>query len=820
MFKGLIVSCLLMFGALLMAQTTEVKIKVQDEHRLPISEVFLNTENGSHAGVTNKEGVLTLQVPIGLIRLNASHIGYHSLDTIIQVRQSMEILLTLSDVSYWFSELDLISTWIRDRTPMTYNSYDKAYIDRNNQGQDVPYILQWTPSVVATSDAGAGIGYTGISIRGSDPTRINVTINGVPLNDSESQGVFWVNMPDFASSVDNVQIQRGAGSSTNGAGAFGATINLSTKQVNTEPYGSVSTTIGSFNTRRLNVVAGTGLINKKFTFDVRASKIDSDGYIDRASSDLQSLNISAAYLGKKSALKFNIFSGREVTYQAWNGLPYQFASSEGLRTYNISGARSDGSFYDNQVDNYTQTHYQLIHQYTPFEGLYTNFTLHYTRGYGYYEEFRENDRLNRYKIDPIEIGSTVITRSDLIRRRWLDNHFYGGIFSVNYDAPDLKNSVNFGVALNEYRGDHFGEIIWARFAGDSEYRDHYYFNDARKLDFNTFLKYNRILSDVWSLFGDVQYRRINYRYAGDNNAGWVFDGDVSFDFFNPKAGLFYRDKRGNEGYASFATAAREPNRRDFTDTSEGNQPRPEFMYNPEVGYRYKGGYYNIGANLYLMYYKDQLALTGAINDVGAAVRTNIDDSYRAGVELEADIRLGGFFMATAVTLSRNRALEFIEFIDDWDTGGQIEVVHNNTDLAFSPDIIANLEVGYKANQMTAWGIRFAPELSLLNKYVGRQFMDNTSSLDASLDPYTFSDLRLRIPIDLKGKQALEFNFWINNIFDSQFFSNGWVYRFRSAGYSPLADDPYARREGMGQYNLTGLFPQAGRNWLMGLKYSF
>lgn len=812
--------CFLSFGAYLSAQDFTVQITVKDTRDQPVEDVFLSLKNGQSSGMTNNKGQYSFRANAGSLQLSSTHISYVPLDTTFFIQANTSIVLTLQDASYWFSELDLISTWIRDKTPMTYNSYDKAYIEKNNQGQDVPYILQWTPSVVATSDAGAGIGYTGISVRGSDPTRINVTINGVPLNDSESQGVFWVNMPDFASSVDNVQIQRGAGSSTNGAGAFGATINLSTKQVRTEPYGSVATTIGSFNTRRLNAIAGSGLINGKFTIDVRASKIDSDGYVDRASSDLQSFQISTAYLGKKSSLKFNVFTGKEVTYQAWNGLPYQFSLEEGLRTYNISGARSDGTFYDNQVDNYTQTHYQLIHQYSPFNRFYTNFTLHYTRGFGYYEEFRENDRLNRYKIDPIVIENTTISRSDLIRRRWLDNHFYGGIFSINYDSEDLKDSWNFGIALNEYRGDHFGEIIWARFAGDSEYRDHYYFNDATKVDFNTFLKYNREISSVWSLFADVQYRRINYKYAGDNNAGWVFDGDVSFDFFNPKAGIFYRDNQGSEGYFSFATAAREPNRRDFTDTAEGNQPKPEFMYNPELGYKHKGRNHSVGANLYFMYYRDQLALTGAINDVGAAIRTNIDQSYRAGIELEAAFNVGGFFAGTAVTLSRNKAIEFLEYIDDWDTGGQFEVVHSNTNLAFSPDVIANLEIGYKMDGIQLFGRQISPDISLLNKYVGRQFMDNTSNPDASLDPYTFSDLRIRIPIDLKGKQSLELSFWINNIFDSQFFSNGWVYRFRSAGYSPLADDPYARREGMGQYNLTGLFPQAGRNWLLGLKYSF
>lgn len=819
MYKLLFILFALQATAVCMGQV-DLRIIIEDVNGNPISNVWIEVIDDEIYTESDAEGRAQLSLLPGEKRFNLSHLGFEKIDTTVMVSRSGSIQFQMTEVSYLFDEVELISTWVKDRTPITYSNYDKEYIQKNNQGQDMPFLLQWTPSAVVSSDAGAGIGYTGISIRGSDPTRINVTINGVPLNDSESQGVFWVNLPDFASSVDNIQIQRGAGSSTNGAGAFGATINLSTNKIHTKAHGSVSATLGSFATRRYNVLAGTGLINGKFTVDARISSILSDGYVDRARSNLRSVQVSAAYLGDKSSLKFNVFSGAEITYQAWNGLPFQYSDDPTLRTYNISGARSDGSFYDNQVDNYNQTHYQLIHQYNPMDRLFTNFTLHYTRGYGYYEEFRENDRLSNYRIDPIVIENTEITRTDLIRRRWLDNHFYGGIFSVDYYTQDKRDQITFGVAYNEYLGDHFGEIVWAQYAGESEYLDQYYFNAAKKTDFNTFIKYNRDLNRYFNIYADVQYRKIGYTYLGDNNAGWMFDGSANFDFFNPKVGLFFRDLKGGEAYLSVATAAREPNRRDFTDTSEGNNPKPEFMYNPELGFKKTGRFYSISTNFYLMYYKDQLAVTGEINDVGASIRTNIEDSYRTGIELEAALHHQGFFVGTALTLSRNIALEFIEKVDNWDTGEQLEIRHRNTDLALSPNTIANFELGYRASNLTLFRLNSSPEISLLTKYVGSQYLDNTSNENAKLDAYTFSDLRIRCPINLGRKQKLTVSFWLNNIFDAQYFTTGWIYRFQSNGYNPLPDDVYSRREGEGRYNLTGLFPQAGRNWLLGLQYEF
>jgi iron complex outermembrane receptor protein len=811
---------MILFIACVNGTSQQTIVLLQDAQNAPIVGARIQIVGTKLLNLTDDSGKVQLALSEGRFRMLIDHLGYQSIDTSVLLGSNATIVFTMKDQWYTFGEVELLSTWIKEKTPFTFNNYDKAYIERNNLGQDIPFILQWTPSVVSTSDAGAGIGYTGIRIRGSDPTRINVTINGVPLNDSESQGVFWVNMPDFASSTEQIQIQRGAGSSTNGAGAFGATINLSTQKINTKPHGSLSATLGSFNTRRINALAGTGLLDDKFTLDFRVSSIQSDGYVDRASSDLNSFQMNAAYLGKKSSLKFNIISGKEITYQAWNGLPYQYINDPELRTFNISGARRDGTFYDNQVDDYTQTHYQLIHQYSFSDRLYSNLTLHYTRGFGFFEEFRENDRLNRYRLNPIVIGESTISRTDIIRRRWLDNHFGGAIYSLDYASSDKKDQVTWGIAYNEYYGDHFGELIWMRVAGPNNYLDRYYFNDAKKTDFNTFLKYNRLIGEKWSVFGDLQYRRVTYTYQGDNNAGRFFDGNETFDFFNPKTGIYYSDKGGNDWFLSVATAAREPNRRDFTDTDLDNRPKPEFMLNPEMGFKKQGKNYNLAANLYWMYYKDQLVLTGELNDVGAAIRTNVDRSYRAGLELEGAWIWEGIQVGAAATFSRNKAIEFIEKIDNWDTGQQISVEHKNTDLAFSPNIIANFQLGYQMQLIKIGQISFSPEITLLTKYVGDQYLDNTSNPDALIDAYWFSDLRLTVPLQYKN-QVFKISFWINNLWDNLYVSNGWIYRFQSEGYNPISDDPYARRESLdNRYNLTGLFPQAGRNWLLGIQYLF
>jgi iron complex outermembrane receptor protein len=802
----------------------QVTLTFQDTKNNPLEGVVItDIVNDRNIGISNHIGKAVIIVDENQLKLTCTFIGKE--DLIIQLNdlnENQKIIRTyiMEDKELIFNSVEIISSWLKTQDPMTSYQMDKEEINKNNIGQDVPYLLQWTPSVVATSDAGAGIGYTGLWIRGTDPTRINVSINGVPVNDSESQAVFWVNMPDFSSSVDGIQIQRGVGASTNGSVAFGATVNMSTQEINKDFYGSLAFGAGSFNTRRFNARFGTGLIKNKYVIEGRVSGIRSDGYIDRASAELQSWFFKSAYLGKKSALKLIAFSGREVTYQAWYGLPIQYLSEPSLRTFNVSGQRSDGSFYENEVDNYRQTHIHLIHNYDLSNGFTWNNTLHYTFGSGYFEQFRENDRLSRYGLGPISIGNQVFSRTDIIRRRWLDNHFYGAISNLNYTSSSSKLRADLGVSYNRYFGDHFGNIIWMRLAGPTAYNHQYYFNDALKTDASAFVKVSFQVGEKWFLYGDLQYRSVFYAYKGNNNAGIVFDDIEQLAFFNPKAGVFYTDKKGNEGYFSIAVGAREPNRADFTNSTTLSKPTPEYLYNSELGYRKKWKQFEMGLNHYLMYYRDQLVLSGQINDVGAYTRVNVPNSYRTGIEFDARWSSKYVYSGLAITISQNKILSFTEYIDDWDNGGQLAIEHKNTDLSFSPNSIGNLILGTLIPKIT-WQNHFAaPDLSLLYKHVGRQFLDNSSNPFSALDPYSFLDLRLQVPVFYKGNKRFEIKFWVNNLLDQKYVTNGWIYRYASAGFNPVSSNPYSRSETGAIYNDTGLFPQAGRNWLFGVEWFF
>jgi len=671
----------------------------------------------------------------------------------------------------------------------------------------VPYLLRWTPSAVVTSDAGTGIGYTGIRIRGTDPTRINVTINGIPLNDAESQGVFWVNLPDFISSVEDVQVQRGVGTSTNGAGAFGATINMNTNQLKADPYGIVNASVGSFNTFKGNVQFGSGLLNNKFTIDGRLSRITSDGYVDRASADLESFYLSGAYLGKKSTLRLNIFSGNEVTYQAWYGIPKDFLDDPELRTFNPAGERADGTFYENQVDNYGQTHYQALFNHQFSSQWNANAALHYTQGAGYYEEYRVGDALVNYGLEPVTIGGETVTNSDLIRRLWLDNDFYGTTYNLNYTSDDQRTDFTLGGGWNRYEGAHFGELIWAEFASDSELGDRFYDNDAVKTDFNIFSKLNYGLTDALNAYVDLQYRKVDYEFLGFNRQGDNVTQTANLNFFNPKAGLFYNPKENLNFYTSFAVGNREPNRNDFTESTPDSRPEPETLYNTEVGYRQNWSKAALNINAYSMVYRNQLALTGELNDVGESVRVNIPESYRLGVEVVGGVQvLPSLNWNANFTLSQNRVGRFTEFVDAYDAEfnyvGQESIVREDTDLPFSPNIIAGSELTWSLLRQAE---KHQLEASLLSKYVGQQYLDLSSDDNNVLDPYFFSDLRLRYVWQTDFVKELELTLLLRNIFDAQFATNAWSYRYVFNGQVALDQ---------------GFYPQAGRNVLLGLMVRF
>ena len=676
-------------------------------------------------------------------------------------------------------------------TPVTFSNLDKEEIKPRNLGQDIPILMNYLPAVVTTSDAGAGIGYTGIRVRGSDATRVNVTINGIPYNDSESQGTFWVNMPDFASSTENLQLQRGVGTSTNGAGAFGASLNLLTDAVSQEAFGQVSSSVGSFNTFRANVKFSTGLLSDKFELGGRLSRIVSDGYIDRASSELESYFLQAAYATDKTLVKALLFGGHEITYQSWFGIDAETLATN--RTFNPAGMFTDQNgetqFYDNEVDNYKQDHFQLHWNQQITNNWSTNLAFHYTYGRGFFEQYREEDDFDTYGFDPIDVNGETITTTDLIRRRWLDNDFYGTVFSAQYNKEDWN--VILGGGWNNYLGDHFGEIIWARFAGDSEIRDRYYEDDSQKTDFNIYAKATYLLKNKWRLFGDLQYRTVGYTANGEET-GLV---DDTFNFFNPKAGITYNLDEKNNIYFSYAVAQREPNRNDY----ENGSPRPEKLNDFELGWRYLSTKSSLNTNIYYMRYKDQLVLTGELNDVGAPLRANVGDSYRLGLEIDGRFALGKKFVwQPNLALSINRNIDFL-----FQRDGVLQNL-GDTNIAYSPGIVAGNIINYLPTE----GLF----ISLLTKYVGEQYMGNIDSETSKLDAYTTTDLNIQYEWQTSGfLKTVIISGLVNNIFDAEYVSNGYFFTF---------DDDFSNPGTITTIEGAGFYPQAGINFLVGATFVF
>lgn len=768
---------------------------VDAQSNLPLVGASVWTETANRGTVTDENGQFTLnRLPNGNVEIRVSYLGYETERLTVAVPFSGDLEVKLEPKDFLTEEFIVSATRASSSTPTTFSNVDKSEIAKRNLGQDIPILLNFTPSVVSYSDAGAGVGYTGLRIRGSDQTRINATVNGIPLNDAESHGVFWVNMPDFASSVENVQIQRGVGTSTNGAATFGASLNFQTDTRRDEAYAELDNGFGSFNTWRHTVKAGTGLLNNRFAVDARLSKITSDGYVDRAFSDLSSWFVSGGYYGEKSVIKLVAFSGREQTYQSWYGLPE--SKLENDRTYNFYT-------YDNETDNYQQDHYQLIYTGKVGSNWKTNLALHYTYGRGYYEQFREDDDFESYALPPVQIGDQLIESTDIIRRRWLDNDFYGFVGSVNYVSSDGKLDWIIGGGANRYDGGHFGEIIWARFAGNTNIRDRYYDNNAIKDDRNIYTKATYEIKPGLNLFGDLQLRGINYSFLGVNDDQRIVDGRADYTFFNPKFGFSY--EKGNQTwYASYAVANREPTRSDFTDNPITEVPRPERLNNVEAGVRAKAGSFSYNANFYYMGYRDQLILTGQINDVGAYIRENVASSYRAGIELDGAYQLSGAWtLGGNIALSQNKIREFTEYIDDYSVEDfrQETFTYTNTDIAFSPNVVGSAIIEYKP----------AKNLSLnwLSKYVGRQFLDNTANEARSLDAFFTNDLRISYAATPRFFKGLEVNLLINNIFNELYEPNGYTFSYFVPG-------------GNGRELVTENFyyPQAGTNFLLGLRMKF
>ncbi|WP_167598580.1 TonB-dependent receptor [Leeuwenhoekiella sp. ZYFB001] len=693
-------------------------------------------------------------------------------------------------------------------SPITYSNLSKAEINERNLGQDLPILLNYLPSVVTTSDAGAGVGYTGFRVRGTGNRGINVTINGIPYNDAESLGTFFVNLQDFSSSIESVQLQRGVGTSTNGAGAFGASLNILTDAATPEAYAEVNASGGSFDTRRANVKFGTGLINDHFSFSGRLSAIKSDGYVDRASSDLKSYYLQGEYRNEKTLLKAVVFGGHEVTYQSWNGIDAQTLATD--RTYNPIGFQYDDDgnfqgFYEDQVDNYMQDHVQLHWNQKYGGGWSTQLSLNYTMGRGFFEEyvdswyyanvnFSSDATFDFIGWEPYEVDGELQTDTDLIRRRWLDNRYYVANLTTNYKS----NSVDFdaGVFGSIYSGDHYGEITWARyFAQDEEAGYRYYFGTADKNEFTTFAKATWRINDMWSVFGDLQGRFISYETDGINSDIDEFIIDENYSFFNPKAGLTLTLNEENKIYASYARANREPSRTDF----ENGNPVPETLNDFELGYRFTKERARVFANLYFMDYRDQLVLTGAIDDVGAPIRQNSGSSYRLGLEVEAGFQLGRQFAITPnIALSTNKNRDFF-----FQRDGELENL-GNTNISFSPEIIA----GNRLDFFPVQNLR----LSLLSKYVGEQYLGNIDAESSKLDAYFINDFNVQYDLKNIGfAKRVTLTALVNNIFSEEYVSNGYFFTY---------DDDFSNPGTVTTIEGAGYYPQAKINFLIGATVRF
>ncbi|WP_188442004.1 TonB-dependent receptor [Planktosalinus lacus] len=680
-------------------------------------------------------------------------------------------------------------------SPITHSNVSKEELEKRNLGQDIPILLNYLPSVVSTSDAGAGVGYTYIRVRGSDASRVNVTLNGIPFNDSESQGTFWVNLPDFASSIENLQLQRGVGTSTNGSGAFGASLNLLTDAVSKEAGAEISNSFGSFNTRRHNLKFTSGLLQDKIEIAGRLSAIASDGYIDRASSDLKSYFLQGSFVDKNTLIKAITFGGHEVTYQSWFGIDAETLEED--RTFNPAGMYFDVNgnmkFYDNEVDDYKQDHYQL-HWNQRWNNFWsTNIGLNYTYGRGFFEQYREDDSFGTYGLDPIEVGGETIDEMDIIRRRWLDNDYY----VINANTTFKKNCLELtsGVFYSLYEGDHFGEIIWAQYAAGSEIRDNYYFSDATKSEFTVFSKATYKINDQWQAFGDLQGRFIDYKTGGITSDIVPVDINESFNFFNPKAGLSYQLNPTNQFYLSYGRAHREPTRNDF----EEGINTPEKLDDFELGWRYASKRINVNTNLFYMDYKDQLVLSGELNDVGAPLRTTSGESYRLGIEVEADIRLANQLRwMPNIALSQNKNRNFVASIDG-------ELVNlGTTNISFSPEVVANSMLIYQPFE--------GFQVGWLSKFVGDQYIGNIDSEASKLDSFFINDLNIIYEIkDIPVFSSILLNGMVNNIFDVKYVSNGYFFTY---------DDDFSEPGTITTIEGAGYYPQAGIHFLAGVTLKF
>jgi len=733
----------------------------------------------------------------GLYQIVVQHVSMQKRTVDADVESGItDANVALHNYSYFLEPLEVKSLRASEKAPFAKTNITAKELAKNNLGQDLPFLLNQTPSVVINSDAGNGIGYTGIRIRGSDGTRINTTINGIPYNDAESQGSYFVDLPDIASSVNSIQIQRGVGSSSNGAGAFGASLNISTNEFNENAYGEINNSYGSFNSWKNTVKAGSGLIDDHFTIDARFSSITSDGFIDRAATNMKSLYFSTAYISKMSTVRFNLITDKEKTYQAWNGVPESLLATD--RTYNSAGTEKPGEPYNNETDNYQQDHYQLFFTHSFNDYLSFNTALFLSKGRGYYEQYKgvaaeteagstSGTSFENYGLPNFVLGTDTLTNTDLVRQLWLDNKYYGQILSLQYKKNN--DQLTLGGGWNRYEGKHYGNIIWAQTGIPKDYQ--WYDLNAVKTDVNVYTKWEHSLSRKLNVYADIQYRNVQYKMNGFEHNPTVFV-NRNFNFINPKAGITY-SFNGLQTFFSYALGNKEPNRDDF-EAGIANQPKYETLHDFELGAEKRTARCSFGATAYYMLYKNQLILTGQINDVGAYTRVNVPNSYRMGIELQGKAIIANWINAGAnLTFSKNKIKRSDEYLDDYDNGGQIAISHKNTDISFSPSVISGITVNLIPVKNG--------EITLLGKYVSRQYLDNTQDVMRSLHPYFTQDVRFTYTIKNKLFNELNVIAAVYNVFNKKYEPNGYTFSYIYSG-KKTTENYY--------------FPMAGTNFMAGV----
>ncbi|NSW94741.1 MAG: TonB-dependent receptor [Bacteroidales bacterium] len=740
----------------------------------------------------------------GSYKVRATFLGFEPRIVEVTVSGDTVLDILLEQASYMTDEVIVSATRAGMKSPLAFNTIERDLLQKQNSGHDLPFLLSLTPSLVETSEAGTGIGYTNLRIRGSDASRINVTLDGIPLNDPESQQVFWVDLPDLASSVENIQIQRGVGTSSNGAGAFGASINIRTKTISSDPFAEVSSSAGSFGTFKNTVSLGTGYLSGRFAFQARYSDLKSKGYVDRTGSDHRSAFITGAFRGERSLLKANVILGEEHTGIGWWGVPREILAVN--RRYNPAGEYTDENgnlkYYENESDNYFQNHYQLFHSLKLNDYLSLNSAIHYTKGKGYYEEYKEDRDLADYGLPNLIINGFEISESDLVRRKWMSNDFYGLIYSLNYRKEKIEAVT--GGGFNRYAGDHYGRIIWMEYAGQVPIDYQWYLNNGVKKEINLFGKLNYMVSGKISVFGDLQFRHIGYRITGNDDDLRDISQSHNFNFINPKTGIFLSINPNQDAFLSFSIANREPTRADFKEAAGDNSatPRPETLYDTELGYRIRSGQSTLALNLYGMFYKDQLVPTGELSNTGYSIMTNVERSYRIGAEISLGIKPSeNVRWDFNMTLSRNRIPDFVEYYIDYNTSDwSAEYKSKNlgtVDIAYSPSVISSSDLAFKVFPIL--------NIHLISKYVGKQYFDNTMSRDRMIDPYFVNNVRIDFEPRSGKIKGTEIQFFINNILNNKYESNAYGGNWYEDG---------------NEKTWAYFFPQAGINYMMRISLRF